>query len=267
MENKVTEIVEAVVLKNKPIVSYYRSGDPTSNFDWVSSLTEINIINTKKITDEFIDICLKNKHRIFLHFVITGMGQTTFEPNIPSVKNSFFQLKKLINSGFPQKQILVVVNPIIQNENGLKALKLLLKVFTEFKELRLRFIRFGLLQIANGKNEVKLGFANPNIDDRVGELKSLMPYLKQTQEFYREYSELLKEYSSIISIDNGIEALIGIKELMAFGLKNEWFNSDGTRDKIIHYENGNKYKPMVNIISKKFATRCSNRCKLCPWKF
>ena len=44
------------------------------------------------------------------------MGKTVFEPNIESVKFTFLQLKKLIDKGFPQKQILVVVNPILSND-------------------------------------------------------------------------------------------------------------------------------------------------------
>ena len=44
--------------KTKPIVSYWRSGDPCLKLDVLKQkLTEINIIQTKNITKEFADFC------------------------------------------------------------------------------------------------------------------------------------------------------------------------------------------------------------------
>lgn len=249
-------------IKKKPVVSWWKTGDPCHKIDvWKSKLTEINIIDTKHLSDEFIKICLEEKHRIFLHVNITGMGQTVFEPNIPTVKNTFYQLKKLIDHGFSQRQILVVVNPILPNENGLNALKLLLKLFTEFKPLRLRFIRFSVLkyaQVDNGKFTV----ANKNILARKSTI-GIMSYLIMNKTFWKDYYKLINDYQSIISVDKGEESLIGIRELIAFGYKNEWINSDGKREKIIGYENNNRFKPIVNLLSPKKAVRCKNRCLLC----
>ena len=56
---------------NKPIVSYHKGNDPTRDFNkWKDNLTEINVIRTKVLTDEFIDFCVLNHKRIFLHIVI-----------------------------------------------------------------------------------------------------------------------------------------------------------------------------------------------------
>jgi len=256
---------EVVVVKQKPIVSYYKSGDPCLNInEWLNKLTEINIINTKHLSDDFLEICIQEKHRIFIHLNITGMGRTIFEPNIPTVKETFHQLKKLIDKGFPQKQILVVVNPIISNENGLKALKLLLRVFSEYRPLRLRNVRFNVIQYKKVENIYVLG--NSNITSRPS-LKHVLPFLNRNEMFYTDYYKLINDYQSIITVDKGDEALIGIKELIVFGYRNEWIYADGTRDKIIFYEKNNKHKPIVNIISKSFPIRCENRCLLCPWKY
>ena len=259
---------ESIIIqkKQKPIISYWKSGDPCLKInDWRNKLTEINIINTKHLSDEFINICLEEKHRIFLHIVISGMGKTIFEPNIPSVKETFFQIKKLIDSGFPQKQILVIVNPILSNDNGLKALKLLLKVFTEYKVLRLRNIRFKVInykQLENGKYII----GNENIVSRPS-TKPIMQYLSRSQTFTIDYFKIISDYQSIISVDKGEEALIGIKELIAFGYKNEWIDENGERDKLIFYEKNNKHKPIVNLLSPTYPIRCTNRCLLCIWKY
>ena len=264
MENNNNKIENNISIRIKPIVSYWKSGDPCKKINiWKDKLTDINIINTKNITDEFINICIENKNKIYLHINITGMGQTRFEPNIPTVKYIFFVIKKLIDLGFPQKQILVIVNPILPNDNGLNALKLLLKLFTEYKFLRLRFVRFNVLQYYVNENNQKI-IKNKNITNR-NEIKPYLNYLINSDSFWKDYYKLLDEYKSIVSVDSGDEALIGVRELMAFSINNEWINSDNTRDKIIHYEKGNKYKPIVNLLSEKKAIRCSNRCLLCSW--
>jgi hypothetical protein len=261
------KVFEAIPVKNKPIISYWKVGDPCLKLQYLSSkITDINIINTKRLTNEFIDFCILNKNRIFLHINITGAGKTIFEPNIPTVRESFFQIKRLLDLGFSQKQILVVVNPILQNDNGLNSLKLLLKVFTEFKPLRLRFIRFNLLhyrQLEDKPNQFVI--SNYNIVKR-SSTKQIMMYLTKNSSFMKDYYKLIDDYSAIISIDKGDEALIGIRELLPFGYKNEWIDeTTGNRIKLITYENNNKYKPIVNIISPS-DSRCVNRCLLCPNK-
>lgn len=263
--------------RKKPIISYYKSGDPCLNLKWLPLLTEVNVITTKHLSDEFVNICIENKHRIYLHVNITGMGETVLEPNIPSVKKTFHQLKKLISLGFPQKQILVLVNPVLSNDNGLRALQLLLKVFTEYKLLRLRFIRLNLLQYKYADDikppsylkdhgKVKLMVANWNILKRPS-TKSIMKYLTKTESFIRDYYKLLQKYEAILSVDKGEEPLIGVRELLPFGYNNSWNEQDGTKTKLIEYENGSKFKPIVNIISNKNPIRCQNRCLLCKWKY
>lgn len=258
-----SDIITPVIVKPKKIVSYYKSGDPTRDFSWVSKLTDINVIRTKRITDEFIDVCIKNKHRIYLHIEISGMGQTMFEPNIPSVKQIRDQIIKLIKLGFPQTQILIIVSPILQNDNGLNALKLLMRIFTEFKPLYVRRMRFKLIQYREIDDKPgKFTLSNNNILKRQS-TKSIARYLFKNPSFFKDYYNLVNSYRGICSIDTGEEQLIGIRELMAFGLKNK--NDDGTP--IIEYMEGKRNKPIVNIISSKNPVRCTNRCLLCPYKF
>lgn len=269
--------------KKKPIVSWYKNFDPCNDTSsWQTRLTDINIINTRNLTDDFVEFCASNKNKIFLHVYISGMGNTAFEPKIPTVKQIFLQVMKLLEKGFPQKQILIVINPILSNDNGLKALKLLLRILTEFKGLKLRWLRMNLLHykpveslIPKEKlkvnNQFKFGgkfvIANDNILKRTSEIKQVMPYLFKQDAFYREYNNLIIKYKSIINIDSGDEYSIGIRELMAFGYNNVWEHKNGIKTNIITYENNNRFKPNVNILSKGGTKtfRCLNRCKLCPY--
>lgn len=275
--------------QNKPIVSYYSGNDPTKTMNiengWTTKLTEVNVIVTKNLTDEFVDFCVMNKHRIFLHIVINGMGKSILEPNIPSVREMFIYTSGLIKKGFPQKQILIIVNPILSNDNGIKSLELLLRAFTEFKLLRLRYIKFQLLTYKNvddfkkqttdeSPHIIKMSkqsyrnkyvVANQNILKRPS-TKGIMQYLNKTDFFWKAYQQLLSKYRNIITIDSEIEALIGVRELIPFGYNNTWTNTDGSVEKIIVYENGNKFKPIVKYLNQKNPVRCSNKCLLCVFR-
>ena len=275
--------------QNKPIVSYYSGNDPTKTMNiengWTTKLTDINIVTTKNLTDEFVDFCVMNKHRIFLHIVINGMGKSILEPNIPSVREMFIYTSGLIKKGFPQKQILIIVNPILSNDNGIKSLELLLRAFTEFKLLRLRYIKFQLLTYKNvddfkkqttdeSPHIIKMSkqsyrnkyvVANQNILKRPS-TKGIMQYLNKTDYFWKAYQQLLNKYRNIITIDSGEESLIGVRELIVFGYNNTWTNPDGSVEKIIVYENGNKFKPIVKYLNQKNTFRCSNKCLLCPFR-
>lgn len=210
------------------------------------------------------------------------MGQTLFEPKIPAVKTMFIKIRKLLDLGFPEKQIIIVIDPILSNDNGLKALQLLLKLLTEFKGLKLRWIRMNLLRYRSVeslmktekvKQRAKYLFsgkylpANDNILKRIPELKNIKQYLFKHDSFYKDYYNLQKKYSPIINLDAGDEPIIGSRHLMAFGYNNIWTDQDGNKSYIINYEKNNKFKPIVNIISRGKVLplkRCINRCILCP---
>lgn len=268
--------------RKKPVVSYYKNGNPTKSFEWVEKLTEINIIRTKNITPEFSEICVQNKHRIFLHIEISGLGGTVFEPNIDAVKTTFIGIRNLINMGFPEKQILVVVSPILNNDNGLKSLQLLLRVFTEFSVLRLRNIRFELMRFktipskfSGGSEHIikntsiqkeKFTIANENIAKRPS-TKTIKQYLFRTDDFHKQYSNLVKSYENIIHVDTGLEPLIGVRELREFGFQaNSFMDINGVKTKIIPYEKENRYKPITNMISYQPSIRCINKCLLCQFR-
>jgi hypothetical protein len=252
-----------VMSDRKPVVSWWKSGDPCLNIDKLEKkLTEINIINTRNITPEFMTFCLKHKDKLFLHINISGLNATLFEPKIPTVKEMFTKIKTLKDNGFPENRILIIINPIIPNENGLRALKLLLKLFTEYKFLRLRYVRFNVISYSNFNKE----FKNNNLNERIDLQQYKASYLKFSPVFHSDYYKLISDYKGILTIDDGFKIpIIGFRELNAFGLNNEWIDGD-RREKIITYFDGNIYKPNANIISSSFALRCPNKCLLCQFK-
>lgn len=247
----------------KPLVSWYKSGDPNIlGLQLENKITEITVIRTKYISQDLMTVLLRKKANVFLHLYITGLNATLLEPKIPPVKDVFYQLKELLDRGFPDRQVLVCVDPIIQNDNGLKVLELILRLLTEFDFVRMRKIRLRLLWYKQeGSYFVP---ANQFIQQRIRDSRVNNMLFKHPS-FQAGYDKMMKKYYSIITVDNGTEAIIGVRELNALGYKNEWIDENGIRHRIIEYnDSAKKDKPIVNIISGR-PVRCANRCVLCPW--
>ena len=226
-------ISKQITTNQKPIISYFnRKGDnPTLSYEWVNNLSDINIIRTRFLDDKFIDVVNAYKSKLYLHIVISGFGQTPLEPESPTVKYMFFALDKLIKSGFPQNKILIIVDPIILNLNGLKALELLLKLFTEYNVLRLRIIRFELLS----QNDYERYIINKYKND-----SNLLKLIQIDNRFYKEYYKLFNKFRDIIQIDDGKEQLIGVRELMQFG-----YGPLMNGQRLIEYKNFNRRLPIL----------------------
>lgn len=77
-----------------------------------------NIIITKRLTDKLIDKLVENKDRIILHLTCTGMGGSPVEPLVPTVEQTIQKYTQLIKKGFPVKQIVLRIDPIIPTQKG-----------------------------------------------------------------------------------------------------------------------------------------------------
>ncbi|MDF2881299.1 MAG: hypothetical protein K0R54_1856 [Clostridiaceae bacterium] len=101
------------------------AGDASLDYTWVEKMNSIDgaIIITKNITDKFIEEILKYKDKVILHATCTGYGGTIVEPNIPDFKKQLYQVKRLINSGFPSQNIVIRIDPIIPTKKGLENVK------------------------------------------------------------------------------------------------------------------------------------------------
>ncbi len=253
----VTEIVKL------PIISYHSGFDATINFEWVNKLTDINIITTKVITQDFIDICVKNKSKIFIHYVCNGTGGTILEPNIPDIKFQYYSLKALFDAGFPTNQLLVIVKPIIPNDNGIKSIELLMKLFSKFQMLRLRYVRFERLSYYKNKQSNTYEIASKHINKHINRnpnkeiIRNLL--VNQNHQFFHKYNNLIHTYNNgIITIDNETEPIIGTRELRQFGYINNNYQ-------IIKYKIINKKRvPIVKRLNTE--RRCQNVCVLCPFR-
>lgn len=111
--------------------------------EWVSKI-EHKIVNkaiviTKNLKSErFRSLLVNFKEEIILHATVTFLGGSLIEPNVPSYKDSFSYLEKLVESGFPSNRIVFRCDPILH----ISQIYLLEKYSSRLKELGIQRIRF-----------------------------------------------------------------------------------------------------------------------------
>lgn len=116
--------------------------DPCFHPEIFDALYDGNLIITKRLTDSLIEKLIKNKSKIILHICVTGFGGSKIEPLVPKKEWSHDQVKKLINKGFPVKQIVLRVDPIIPTHKGINTAFSVIDLFkdTGIKRIRISFL-------------------------------------------------------------------------------------------------------------------------------
>lgn len=124
-------------------------GDAGITNEWQDNLSRVDgaILITKNITKMFHDFVLiqKDKYPLIIHATITGWGGSIVEPNVPNYKQELQALCSLIQEGFPIKNCVLRIDPIIPNEAGLKAVTNVLNAYLSISELKGIRIRISLL--------------------------------------------------------------------------------------------------------------------------
>ena len=118
--------------------------DPCFHLEIFDNLYDGNLIITKRLTDKLIEKILENKEKIILHCTVTGMGGTKIEPLVPKKEWSYNQLKKLLDGGFPVKQVVLRVDPIVPTKKGIETA---IETINMFEPLGVKRIRISFLDM------------------------------------------------------------------------------------------------------------------------
>lgn len=113
--------------------------DPSTNDSWIARLKpKMNIIVTKNIAP-IIPILLQNKHRIILHATCTGLGKTYWEPDAPLASDQLGAIRHLISLGFPVRQIVGRLDPVILGDKEQQVQDVVIDYFAQLGIKRLRY--------------------------------------------------------------------------------------------------------------------------------
>lgn len=103
-------------------------GDASIDYAWTGKLDSVDmaVLITKNITKRFAGTVLdlhRAGRRLVVHATCTGWGGTYMEPNVPPYETQLASLRRLIDEGFPMRQCVLRVDPIIPTPEGLERLR------------------------------------------------------------------------------------------------------------------------------------------------
>lgn len=226
-------------------------GDPSLDFSWVNKLYDVNIIITKCLTDKLIKKVIENKERVILHITCTGMGGTKIEPNVYDYLKTYEQTKKLINEGFPVEQIVLRIDPIVPNKQGLKIVK---KVLDLFIDTGIKRVRYSFL---NMYNHVKVRLKNAGFKLPYTSFHAPDRMIDNTLKLFSKYEDVYKFESCAENTKHKL-GCISEKDLEILGVKMDIKQGGYQRKGCMCL--GNKRE----LLSSR--KRCGNFCLYCFWK-
>lgn len=97
-------------------------GDAGIDFSWIPMLKTVDgaILITKKMSDAFNKCVMSAEKPVIIHCTCTGWGGTYMESNVQPYEEQLAYLQRLIGMGFPINRVVLRLDPIIPNEEGLR---------------------------------------------------------------------------------------------------------------------------------------------------
>lgn len=208
------------------ITNQYDASVDLSIFDRLRPI--FNIIITRDLSSSlFLQKLLEHKTNIILHVIVNGFGNTPMEPYSPHPRKMFMDIQRLIASGFPKNQIILRIDPVIPNEQGISALKLVLETFSSLRIKRCRIRLFHCnknVYTRVGWNYLNaMGFPNPyyrEVENKIYKSAAAF-HISQLESVLKEYEHLYEfetcERENLNHSHYGI-GCVSNKDLRVFGV-------------------------------------------------
>lgn len=246
-------------------------GDAGIDLSWFPKLSRVDgcILITKNLTDACIEKIKESPKPIILHCTCTGWGGTIMEPNVPVYEEQFRQLEKLLEQGFNPERVVLRLDPIIPNMQGLeKADQVLTRLETlnnwykSFSEQPITRVRISIL---DEYKYVKQRFYEAGLDSVYGDdfypqeeqIKAVAELLKKHPGFtYESCAEpILAKYTDCVTATGCVSQ----KDLQLMGLSYDQSAVNGQ----------GRYGCLCLRCKTELLTnrhRCPHQCLYCYWK-
>lgn len=132
-----------------------------------ANLKPINILLLRCLKPgdvELMQKLIENKDKIILHYIVSGYGSTPLEPAVPHPAIAYKSLQTLIQLGFPKKQIVLRIDPVLPSEQGLIVVNQVLNVFRTLGIKRCRFSFLKQNQNVKTRAAWMQFFCGPNVN-------------------------------------------------------------------------------------------------------
>lgn len=232
------------------------SGEVAFNLDCFNRLHKANIIITKRLTDDLISELLNHKDECILHLTVTGYGGSVVEPNTPTSDWSKNQFSKLINGGFPIKNAVLRLDPVIPTKKGIETA---LSVMDKFSQYKIKRLRISFLDMYK---HVKQRFSENGLPVPYESFHASFDVRKEALNILTERAE---KYEMPVEVcgEPGLESIpcISQKDLEILGLSEEITLSGKKNQRSSCSCPENK----TELLRQK-PHRCQNNCLYCFWK-
>jgi len=232
-------------------------GDAGLDFSWTKRLMRANIIISKNLNDQLIYCLIKHKDRVIFHMTCTGWGSSFMEPNVPEPYFSYQQVEKLLNAGFPLKQLVLRVDPIIPTVVGRLISEVALDLFS--------------LLAGDNKLRVRYSFLDmyPHVKERFRQHKMPLPYtsFKAPDDEIHNTLEMLSKYTKYYDFESCAEdtihkiGCISHKDLEALGISDDFNETRAPQQR-----QGCLCPGASKVELLRNTTCCQHGCLYCYWK-
>ena len=235
-------------------------GDAGLDLSWANKLDSVNgaIIITKEITPGCRKTLLEHKDKLILHATITGWGGTAIEPCVPPAADTLAEVVKLVEDGFPMKQAVIRVDPVIPSIEGIDRMLGVLERsyahgFTRFRTSVVDMYPHARRRFKAAGAPLPYGEGFSPSKDMLAEVDRKLQYFLKSHPF--SWIEACAEPGLTAAISCGC---ISSYDLMLLGLEDD--------DAPGGYQRGNClcYSGKTELLDNK--TRCPHQCLYCYWR-
>ena len=245
-------------MDRKQYIGITETSDPCFHLDLFDNLYDANIIITKNLSTKLIEKLIENKDKCILHMTVTGMGGTRIEPFVPQPYKTLDAINLLVDKGFPVKQIVLRVDPIIPTEKGIETALNVLLLFQNVGIERLRVSFLDMYKHTKERfisNNIRLPYETFHADKNV-----------RKEAFKKIYDTAIKMGYSIVQTcgEPGFDSTPCISQMDVdiLGLTNEII-LEGSKEQRIHCSCPQNKK---ELITKHKPQQCAHKCLYCFWK-
>jgi len=237
-------------------VGISETSDAFQHLEIFDNLCAANIIITKRLTTKLIDKLIENKEKCILHFTVTGLGGSKLEPMVPTKEQSFKKFNELIEKGFPVKQVVLRIDPIIPTDKGIETGISVIKLFKDSGITRIRYSSMDMYKhVIDRFNEENIPLPYKTFHADISDRKKLDNIIRACGYFMGADIEACGEP------DMKTIGCISQKDIDILNLTDK-INLVGNADQ----RNGCKCPQNKYQLIKGKPEPCSNSCLYCFWK-
>lgn len=238
------------------IIGITERGDVQYDDSWITKFekTDFSILISKGLpkNQKFV---IENKNKIIFHATTTGLGNSIYEPNVINPKQRLDDLNVFCNNGFPKKQVVIRVDPIIATKDLLKKAIFAINYATYLGFNRFRYSFLDMYSHVE-KRFKSANLEIPKIDNEL--IKQFLIQMKKFEKNHNVIFETCAENNINIPYTHKI-GCISENDMKILNINGELLDSNIKQRPLCLCPKGK-----TELLTNK--KQCPNKCIYCYWR-